>query len=121
MNEIKHSLLTLPHKVNHWLNPHILYCNTSIFSHTASTESPGPSRFDTDSIPVGADVCASSTVSQHKHLFTDLQPVEGMFLKGVAGKIPVVAKGTLHLTFEDDKGQTKPSPFRMLIMFQISK
>ena len=44
-------------------------------------------------------------MSKHKHLFTDLTPVEGVFLKGVGGKIRVEAKGTLHLNFLDDKGE----------------
>jgi len=87
-----------------WTNHRILHCNAPIFSYSSSTVEPGPTRFDTDSILVGADVCASASVSQHKHLFTDLSPVDDLFLKGVAGKIPVVAKGTLHLPFCDDKG-----------------
>ena len=68
----------------------LLHCSSAIFSLSAPTDpDPGPTRFDTDSILVGADVCASATLCQFKHLFTDLVPVEGMFLKGVAGKIPV--------------------------------
>ena len=85
----------------------LLHCSSAIFSLSAPHDpDPGPTRFDTDSILVGADVCASATLSQFKHLFTDLVPVEGVFLKGVAGRIPVVAKGTLHLTFRDDKGES---------------
>ena len=91
-----------------WQQQHqLLHCNSAIFSLSAPIDpDPGPTRFDTDSILVGADVCASATLCQFKHLFTDLVPVEGMFLKGVAGKIPVVAKGTLHLTFHDDQGES---------------
>ena len=60
-----------------WNHHHrILHCNAHIFSYSSSTEAPGPTRFDTDSILVGADVCASASVSQHKHLFTDLTPVD---------------------------------------------
>ena len=44
-------------------------------------------------------------MSKHKHLFTDLTPVEGVFLKGIGGKVRVEAKGTLHLNFLDDKGE----------------
>ena len=44
-------------------------------------------------------------MSKHKHLFTDLTTVEGMFLKGVGGKVRVEAKRTLHLNFLDDKGE----------------
>ena len=85
----------------------LLHCSSAIFSLSAPHDSdPGPTRFDTDSILVGADVCASATLCQFKHLFTDLVPVEGVFLKGVAGRIPVVAKGTLHLNFRGDKGET---------------
>ena len=54
---------------------------------------------------VGADVCASASMSKHKNLFTNLQPVQGMFLKGVGGKVQVEAKGTLHLPIEDDAGE----------------
>ena len=57
----------------------------------------GTVKFDTDSIPVGADVCASATLSGHKELFTNLETVDNVFLKGVSGKLPVVAKGTLTL------------------------
>ena len=95
-----------------WKSKHILHCNTNIFTHSASNEAPGPTKLDTVSFSVGADVCASATVSQFKQLFTDLQQVEGMFLKGVAGKIPVIAKGTLHLAFEDDEGEIQTFPIR---------
>ena len=84
---------------------HVLQCNATIFSFNNAEEEPGPARFDTDSIPVGADVCATATVSQHKHLFTNLQPVDGIFLKGVGGRIHVAAKGTLNLPLEDDEGE----------------
>ena len=102
--------LSLP-SIGPWIPPwrihHLLHCNSSVFSFANADSDPGPARFDTDSIPIGADVCASATMSQHKHLFTNLQPVEGVFLKGVGGKIRVEAKGTLHLNLQDDKGETQ--------------
>ena len=102
-------------RLSHWRPPWLstlfptttLYCNSNFFVFNNSDVDPGPVRFDTDSIPVGADVCASATVCPHKHMFTDLEPVDGMTLKGVGGRIHVAAKGTLHLTFEDDKGETQ--------------
>ena len=84
---------------------HLLHCHTNIFSFANGDTEPDPARFDTDAIPVSADVCASATMSKHKHIFTDLTPVEGVFLKGVGGKVRVEAKGTLHLNFLDDKGE----------------
>ena len=44
-------------------------------------------------------------MSKHKYLFTDLTQVEGVFLKGVGGKVRVEAKDTFHLNFLDDKGE----------------
>ena len=84
---------------------HLLHCHTNVFSFANGDTEPGPARFDTDSIPVGADVCASATMSKHKHLFIDLTPVEGVFLEGVGSKVRVEAKGTLHLNFLDNKGE----------------
>ena len=103
----------VPHQlVNHfYFKPswksyhHFLHCNNAFFSFSADDDvnNPGPAKFDTDSFPVGADVCASATLCNKRNLFTDLEAVQDAFLKGVGGKIPVVGKGTLHLSFEDDQ------------------
>ena len=83
---------------------HLVQCHTNILSFANGDTEPGPARFDTDSIPVGADVCASATMSKHKHLFRDLTWRERSS-KGVGSKVRVEAKGILHLNLLDDKGE----------------
>ena len=63
--------------------------------------------FDTDSIPIGVDSCTSATVSGVRNLFIGkLIPVTGIKLRGVGGTLPIKARGTLQMTFVDDRGKT---------------
>ena len=62
---------------------------------------------DTDSIPIGVDSGTSATVSSVRNLFIGkLTPVTGTKLREVGGTVPIKAKGTLQMTFVDDKGKT---------------
>ena len=59
--------------------------------------------FDSDSVPIGIDTCTSATLSGFKSDFIGkMQPVTSMNLRGVGGTVPIIAKGTLRLTFLDD-------------------
>ena len=79
--------------------------NLAIHTRKATFRRAIHSTFDVDSIPIGIDTCTSATVSGTRHLFIgELEPVHNVTLKGVGGKLPIVGKGTLRLTFLDDKG-----------------
>jgi len=63
--------------------------------------------FDFDVVPVGVDSCTSATVSGIVQLFIgQIEPVKGMYLNGIGGRIPIVGRGTLQLVFTDDDGHT---------------
>ena len=65
-------------------------------------------NFDSGMIPVGIDSCTSATVSGEEQLFIGrIEPVTGMWLNGVSGAIPIIGKGTMQLTFDDDAGQRR--------------
>ena len=79
--------------------------NLAIQSRKATFRRAISSTFDADSVPVGIDTCTSATVSGVRHLFIgEIESVSNVTLKGVGGKLPIVGKGTLRLTFLDDKG-----------------
>lgn len=54
--------------------------------------------FDFDIVPVGVDSCTSATVSGIIQLFIgQIEPVRGLYLNGIGGRIPIVGRGTLQL------------------------
>ena len=64
----------------------------------------GPVRFDTDSILIALDVCASASIGTKRAMFIDLKPLDNVFLSGVGGRIPALGIGTMVLNLEDDSG-----------------
>jgi hypothetical protein len=77
----------------------------NIFGLSATEDEPTLVPFDSDSIPIAFDPCATATIWSSKTEFTNLQPVKNTKLSGVGGSINVEGKGTLTLYLEDDLGK----------------
>jgi hypothetical protein len=61
--------------------------------------------FDSDSIPIAVDPCASASIFTQDTFFTSWSPVKGIFLAGVGGKIPIKGHGTARFLITDDMGR----------------
>jgi hypothetical protein len=61
--------------------------------------------FDSDSIPIAVDPCASASIFTQDTFFTSWSPVTGIFLAGVGGKIPIKGHGTARFLITDDMGR----------------
>ena len=66
----------------------------SLFDLTTSEEAEGgldnmgSVQFDTDSILIALDVCASASIGTKPNMSIDLKPLNNVFLSGVGGRIP---------------------------------
>jgi hypothetical protein len=61
--------------------------------------------FDSDSIPIAVDPCASASIFNEETFFTSMQPVKSIYLSGVGGKIPIKGCGTARFYITDDMGR----------------
>jgi hypothetical protein len=86
----------------------ILDCFTTKTEHKRQSRTGGlRTRFDTDSIAIKVDNCASASMSPHIEDFIDA-PIrcKNVRIKGFTATSSEVYKGTIQWVIEDDRGQT---------------
>ena len=83
----------------------------SIFAFGASkTELEAAPGFDSNSIPIAVDPCASASIFKESTFFTSWEPVKNIYFSGVGGRIPIMGQGTAHFYILDDMFKVASSP-----------
>jgi hypothetical protein len=70
--------------------------------------------FDSDSISIAVDPCASASIFNEDTFLTSWQPVKGVFLSRVGGTVPIIKGcGTARFYITDDMDKKQVLELRM--------